>query len=68
MTVEQAEKAIELAGGNKDLFWYWMSGQTLGMNDDLSTIVYENDVLRFIRNNTPKAKDAQKIVDKVLSD
>lgn len=49
MTIQQAEERILAAGGSVEVFWEWMNGQTMGLNEDGSTDVYENDVDRFIR-------------------
>lgn len=49
MTIEQAETKIKESGGNVDVFWHWLRGQTVALNDDGSTDVYEYDVDRFIR-------------------
>jgi len=49
MRIEEAEKAIKDAGGDVEVFWKWMYGQTMSLNDDGSTNVYEYDVERFIR-------------------
>jgi hypothetical protein len=49
MTIQEAENKITEAGGSIETFWGWMRGQTVGLNDDGSTDVYEYDVDRFIR-------------------
>lgn len=49
MTVEQAEQKIREAGGNTKVFWEWMRGQTMGLNEDGTTDVYDYDVNRFIQ-------------------
>lgn len=49
MTIDQAENKIISAGGSVETFWNWMRGQTIGLNDDGTTDVYEGDVARFIR-------------------
>lgn len=49
MTIREAEKMITDAGGDIKIFWEWMRGQTMGLNEDGSTDVYEYDVKRFIR-------------------
>jgi len=49
MTIEKAEQKIKEAGGDIEVFWEWMRGQTMGLNKDGSTDVYEYDVDRFIR-------------------
>lgn len=49
MTIKQAEEAVTKAGGSVEVFWDWMHGQTMGLNPDGSTDVYEYDVNRFIR-------------------
>jgi hypothetical protein len=49
MTIEQAENKIKQAGGSVEVFWDWMRGQTMGINEDGSTNVYDYDVDRFIR-------------------
>ena len=54
MTIQQAETKKKEAGGDVELFWYWMRGQTLSMDDKGETIVYDEDVDRFIRNNCPR--------------
>jgi hypothetical protein len=48
MTISQAEQMIKDAGGDVDVFWEWMRGQTLGLNEDGTTDVYDYDVNRFI--------------------
>jgi len=58
MNIKETESAIKKAGGSVEVFWKWMRGQTMGMNEDGSTNVYECDVDRFIRykcnpNNEP---------------
>ena len=58
MTITQAEDKIKQAGGSIEVFWQWMSGQTLGHAATGQTNVYEDDVDRFIRygcnpNNEP---------------
>ena len=58
MTIEQAENKIKEAKGSIDVFWKWMKGQTIGLNEDGTTDIYEYDVDRFIRykcnpNNEP---------------
>ena len=49
MKIEQAKKKIKDAGGDWEVFMEWMSGQTVGLNDDGSTDFYDYDVNRFIR-------------------
>jgi hypothetical protein len=49
MTKQQATKKIEEAGGDMKVFWDWMSGQTMGLNPDGTTDIYDCDVDRFIR-------------------
>lgn len=49
MTIDQADNKIIAAGGSVEEFWKWMRGQTMGLNDDGTTNVYECDVDRFIR-------------------
>jgi len=49
MSINEAEGKIKEAGGNVEVFWEWMNGQTMGMYPDGSTDVYEYDVNRFIR-------------------
>ena len=53
MKIQQAETKIKEAGGNVELFWKWMTGQTVGIDENGETDVYDCDVDRFIRNNTP---------------
>ena len=48
MTKKEAQKLIEQAGGMWDDFERWMSGQTVGVNDDMSIDYYDHDVRRFI--------------------
>lgn len=47
MTTQQAEKLITEAGLSVEEFWKFMEGKTLGLNEDGSTIVYDEDVRRF---------------------
>lgn len=49
MTEQQATKKIEEAGGDMKVFWDFMYGQTMGLNEDGTTDIYETDVERFIR-------------------
>jgi hypothetical protein len=49
MTEQQAQNKIEKAGGDMKVFWKWMSGQTMGLNEDGTTYIYDCDVDRFIR-------------------
>ena len=49
MTIEQAEQKIIEAGGSTEVFWDWMTGQTMGLNDDGTTNIFDHDVERFIR-------------------
>ena len=49
MTIFDAEYAIIVAGGDVKVFWTWMKNQTIGLNEDGSTNVYDTDVERFIR-------------------
>lgn len=49
MTTKEAEKRITEAGGDIKVFWDWMAGQTIGLNEDGTTDVYDYDVDRFIR-------------------
>jgi len=49
MKIEQAENKIKKEGGDVEVFWGWMRGQTMGFNPDGSINVYEYDVDRFIR-------------------
>ena len=59
MTTEQAEEKIRNAGCSVDTFWDWMRGQTMGLNDDGTTDVYDYDVDRFIRyKGKPKNETA----------
>jgi len=51
MTLKQARKKIEKAGGNWKVFIKWMNGQTMGIYPDGSADIYEHDVERFIRYN-----------------
>lgn len=62
MTTEQTKEAIRLAQGSWDLFEHFMRGQTVGMYPDGSTDWYEDDVHRFIRNNTPMGANATDII------
>ena len=57
MKVSEAESAIKKAGGSVETFWKWMQGQTMGLNEDGSTDVYEYDVKRFIRYNCDPKKE-----------
>lgn len=57
MTVQQAEEKIQSAGGSIVVFWEWMSGQTMGMNEDGTIDVYDYDVDRFIRYNCDPKKE-----------
>jgi hypothetical protein len=49
MTIKEAEQKIINSGGKIDVFWNWMKGQTMSLNPDGSTNVYDYDVDRFIR-------------------
>ena len=49
MTILEAEKIITEAGGSIVTFWDWMRGQTMGLNEDGTTNIYDCDVHRFIR-------------------
>ncbi len=62
MTIDQTKEAIRLAQGSWDLFEHFMRGQTVGMYPDGSTDFYEDDVHRFIRNNTPRGTNATNII------
>lgn len=58
MKIEDAEKKIREAGGDVAVFHKWMTGQTMGINPDGTTDIYDYDVNRFIRyrcnpNNEP---------------
>ena len=48
MEEAQARQAIEKAGGSWDVFCEWMTGQTLGKDEDGETDFYDTDVERFI--------------------
>lgn len=50
MTKQQAQNKITEAGGDMEVFWDFMSGQTIGLNSDGTTDIYDCDVDRFIRN------------------
>ena len=54
MTEQQAIKKITEAGGDMEVFWEFMSGQTIGLNPDGTTDIYDCDVDRFIRNYCKK--------------
>jgi hypothetical protein len=49
MTTKQAKQKIKEAGGSWKVFTKWMSGQTVGLNKDGTTNIYDKDVERFIR-------------------
>jgi len=49
MTQKQAEEMIIKAGGDINIFWDWMRGQTVGVYEDGSSNYYDYDVERFIR-------------------
>jgi len=49
MTEQQAKNKIEEAGGDMEVFWDFMEGQTMGFKDGIIDI-YDCDVDRFIRN------------------
>lgn len=49
MTKQQAEQKIIEAGGDVKVFWEFMNGQTMGLNEDGTTDVFDCDVDRFIR-------------------
>jgi hypothetical protein len=57
MTIKEAERRIKQAGGSPTVFWKWMEGQTMSLNDDGSTDVYEHDVERFIKYNCNPEKE-----------
>ena len=44
----EAIKKIEEAGGTKEVFEEWMSGQTCSMDEDGEADIYDWDVARFI--------------------
>lgn len=50
MTIEETNTAIKNAGGDINIFWDWMEGQTYGVYPDGTNDIYEYDVDRFIRN------------------
>ena len=49
MREQEARTKIEQAGGDWEVFWKWMAGQTVGMNDDGTVDIYDCDVDNFIR-------------------
>ena len=49
MTIDKAKEEIKKAGGSWDTFNEWMRGQTVGLNEDGTTNLYDYDVERFIR-------------------
>ena len=49
MRIQDACEKIIDAGGDVKVFWKWMEGQTMGLNPDGTTDIYETDVDRFIR-------------------
>jgi hypothetical protein len=49
MRIHEAEDKIAKAGGDVAVFWEWMNGQTMGLDENGETDVYDCDVDRFIR-------------------
>jgi len=60
MTVKEAEEAVGIE--NVERFWQWMEGQTLGVDDQGETEVYDEDVERFLKaelNGDETAEDLE---------
>ena len=56
MSIEQTKELLNKYYLSWKEFLDWMQGQTLGLNEDGSTDIYDEDVLRYIEmktNNTP---------------
>lgn len=49
MTEAEVREKIEQAGGSWETFNDWMTGQTVGLDEDGTINYYEYDVSRFLR-------------------
>ena len=54
MRVKTAKELIENEGLYWDDFLQWMSGQTMGLYEDGTTDIYNDDVMRFIKQRGKK--------------